>query len=130
MKLAVRTALAYAHVTGRIPKGIHIATWSAVNEAGEDGRSPIEFRAKEEFVSEIKDHPFLIGDAVMREKGLKPKAFQKSTTHSIVYVDGNGNEGGVSRDGSAWIWRWFDDDGRPLPRPYKHDKFNVMGKPE
>lgn len=102
MTPAVKLALAYAHVTGKFPKNIHIGTWGKAYKLVE-GVS-IDYKLKPEAIEAVLDHPFVIGDAYMRSIGFLPER-DRRTSHSISYRNDDDIRGGISRDGSGWIWR-------------------------
>lgn len=107
IKPGVKTAVAFAHITGRLPKAIHMATWMDARKFLNDACS-IDKRATAEALPLIADHPFIIGHAYMQSRGFAPVPYQKGTSHYIRYRNDDGIEAGLGREGSVWIW-WKHD---------------------
>lgn len=111
MKLstAIKNVLAYIHVTGRFPAGIHLSTLAKVHHTmidGEPGRNTV----KPEYFEYIKNHTFIRGrDYLVNERGFesKPKfhsIYERNTSREICFLHIDGGEGYIHRAGGGWIW--------------------------
>lgn len=128
MKSAVKTALAFTHITGRIPIGIHLTTWNVVYQMIEDLPRYVKIdgmtvtlhdkRVKDEYLKDIEDHPFLIGHKLMTERGFKLRAYRQSkTSRNIVYYGPDDSEGYITREGTGcWIWTRNEKGGMATER--------------
>lgn len=113
MTPATRTALAYLHVTGNLPKGLHSSTYCAASRLStrpsiDDGLAYRKI-VKAEAAAEVMTHPLVKGHLRLLELGFEPEPYQRRTSHYVVYRHPTEScEAGVSRGGSIWITRIND----------------------
>lgn len=104
MKPAVKTALAFAHICGFLPKNIHLSTWSAANKCFEPHVFPRQI--KPEFLDQIADHPFMVGHAKLTAEGFRPRPKPDRTSRTIEYDHSDHDDRAfISRSGGGWYWR-------------------------
>lgn len=121
MTSAFKTALAYAHITGRLPKHIHLKTYMAARVCLTDlNANTLRHSVKEEYVDGLADHPFILGDKVLKDRGFRVRPYQHRTSHTIEYLNDEGHEGYITREGKGcWIWS-------PNGRGMATEKFDVI----
>jgi hypothetical protein len=116
MKPNVRDALAVVHLIHTIPKGLHMATWLAVNEATvlEPYYSKLldmelhRRRVMGSLVQEVERAPRIVGVRGFEAMGFTLCAWQHGSRFagrdSIKLTHGDGREAYVTRWGYSWIW--------------------------
>ncbi|QWY83648.1 hypothetical protein [Rhizobium phage RHph_X2_26] len=97
---AVKTALAYAYATGRLPKGLHIETWSAAHKLC-DTREALNYKVEGEALALIAKHPLKLSHDFVTRRGYRPESYQRSTSHYVTYRNGDGHEAASYRSGDA-----------------------------
>lgn len=99
---SVKTALAYAHICGCLPKGIHMSTWSKAFDMIEGTFQ--YYRVKEEFLPLIEEHPFVVGHEWMLCNGFTLIPYQYHSSRTIEYIRDLDN-GFITRTGKGcWVW--------------------------
>lgn len=103
-KLAVRNAIAYAHLTGYQPKYLHCETWLILNRHVQLAPGTTTWVAKPEVMPIVDEHPMVItvrrleaeGWLLAGVEGVKKISYgipmkrevDGNTRRTIVYVDG------------------------------------------
>jgi hypothetical protein len=104
MKQSLKTALAYAHICGFLPKHIHLDTWSKAQEYLVPNTYPRT--VKPEYLDQIADHPFMIGHARLTAEGYRPTQKHGRTSHTIEYRHpDHEDQAFIIRSGGGWYWR-------------------------
>ncbi|AKF13641.1 hypothetical protein PHIN3_378 [Sinorhizobium phage phiN3] len=106
MRNSLKTALAYAHITGNLPKNIHMDTYLQASSCLKTGfgNGPPRKIVKDEYLKDIEDHPFVIGHKLLSEQGFSlPR--QRKTSHTISYMRHDDVEAFITRSGKhCWYW--------------------------
>lgn len=102
---AVRRALAYVHLTGRIPIGIRNSTWGAVYERC--NKHP--YKVKPEFVADVERHPLCRAAAELISRGFQTTSWANAgrTANSVAFMNSDGVEAHAYQSGY-----WSIDFGR------------------
>lgn len=79
----VKRALAYCHVAGALPKGIHITTWSKAFDLVD--RIGDRYTLKPEALAAIEDEPFFIAHRLLTARGFTPILYERRTSHYLRY---------------------------------------------
>lgn len=113
MSPSLRRALAYAHITGRLPRHLHARTYCDAMDRLEG--ETLKRTCKPEVFEEVRTDPLFRAHEFMIARGFKVEhrqggSLRGNTSHYVSYrLDGDFPppidcyEGGASRDGSAWI---------------------------
>ncbi|MGP1257077.1 MAG: hypothetical protein ACTS10_21855 [Kiloniellales bacterium] len=104
---AVKLALAYVHLVGRLPAKIRNATWIAAHRHCDISADKRGYVVKPEFVAEVEQHPLYRAAAALRERGFHRTLHQQDTSHYVTFDDKNGLHATAFRSGS-----WSIDYGR------------------
>lgn len=93
MKPAVKLALAYAYATGELPRGIHLATWSAasalapmIESLEERLRSGRHVELTQAGLEAIAAHPLKLAADWFLARGFKPERGKRRTSHYIAFT--------------------------------------------